>query len=674
VPGRRAGIIGAVAVVTALLACAPGASAAATELTVWSGSISASERPALGVFVSASGKGELLSAKNGKVSKVGTFSPSAGELAKIRSAAIAAGKGPVVSVNPKLKGGAVTTLTVSHGGTQDVAVGINQDSPGFAKLVAALNAALPKSHQLAGASPPATYRAHAAFQPATAPCPPGQQATEIQKDVPLQKAASAGLVKLKPKGGISGDSVAVDGKWKPIKAPVKVTVHVELIPPDDGQDWATTFKNDMALKFGPRTIAGGPNAGQTIEFNFDVRTRPFYGSSPTPCYHQVRISPTPGLRSYTDNSEAVSSGEWSTDDPGTDPGGWSHEVGHILGFPDHYTDNFVLPGGKSIPLPQNGLEGDALKAALKGINPSTGAVKSVPWKGLYNDIMARTGGQFTDAELNYLATHAGLHIHSDPGDILVNKSGGDQNLGVGNVFDMTVPYKGTSHLDGMFGWCIDLHKHVPDPDSAFDVLGPASAQGNAAMDALAKVLAVVAKRVTPENFGYVRGSSDAIWRVTDDSPTSDPDAISILNEAGVSNDATYNAPHFTDPNAASPDTGAITQNGVLPPPPPEETLPDPPPPQLVGVTAPKKVTASKGKAVLTVDVLLANEPDTVGLTVARGAKTVASIPAIASVEGENVHALLLKRAKPGRYTVTATGSASGTVAATFTVKRSKRRR
>jgi len=247
--GWRTGkVVAAAVVLLAVLVVAPSASAAKVEVTFWSGANIDSIQLALGVILHDDGKGELLQAKHGKASTVGSFHPSAGELSAIRAAAVAAAKAPTVNINPNIKGGAYSTLTLDQGGaTPDVAVDVNNDSPQMAALVAALNKALPQSHQLRAAAPPAAYKAHAAGEPSTAPCPPGQSPTDISKDLHLQQAANAGVVKLTPKGEYAGDSIAVDGNWKSVKAPLNVTVHIELVTPDN-QDWASLLQQDLNSK------------------------------------------------------------------------------------------------------------------------------------------------------------------------------------------------------------------------------------------------------------------------------------------------------------------------------------------------------------------------------------------------------------------------------------------
>jgi hypothetical protein len=153
-----------------------------------------------------------------------------------------------------------------------------------------------------------------------------------------------------------------------------------------------------------------------------------------------------------------------------------------------------------------------------------------------------------------------LTIESKPGDLLLNKDGGAQNLAVGAPFELTVEPGKPGHADGLVAYCIDLHHHVPSEGQGFDVLGPAGRRPEPSLQYLQRVLEVAA---TLQATALVEtpGAQDAVWRISDDSSADDGAAILAL--AGIP-DTTFNTPHFVNPNAASPETSAVSPTGVLP--------------------------------------------------------------------------------------------------------------
>lgn len=154
-----------------------------------------------------------------------------------------------------------------------------------------------------------------------------------------------------------------------------------------------------------------------------------------------------------------------------------------------------------------------------------------------------------------------LTVESRPGDILLNKDGANQNLAVGAPFELTVRPGKPGHADGLVAYCIDLRRHSPSEGNGFDVLGLAGEQPQPAMQHLQRVLDVAA-RLQPAALTETAGAQDAVWRITDDSAADE--GAPILALAGVP-EIKFEAPHFPNPNAASPATGAVSQTaGVLP--------------------------------------------------------------------------------------------------------------
>jgi hypothetical protein len=362
-------------------------------------------------------------------------------------------------------------------------------------------------------------------------------------------------------------------------------------------------------------INQGKLNGQPVRFDLNV-VRRSPGEPGRACFHQMRF--TPGQHEHVKTQDfgfTLGGGEL---DP-TNPAGWTHNVLHLAGLPDRYDWFFTDDGGKTVTkIPTSSIELDAAIAALEKLGPipSTGHghLRTRPgWKG---NIMAPrpfTAGLFGEKlfqdDLLFFAKLAQdrIVIHSEPGDLLLNKDPGEQNLVNGASLDLILE-KGDPpiHVDGMVVYCADLDRGVPDEGAVYDVLGPAAEQPDPAMEALARVMKVVAHR-QPGVLRPTPGAQSAIWRITDDGPASTEAAKEILAEAGIPPDADYDAPHFNNPNSGSPNTGAVTPSSVLPPlelgPPPP--LLKPLKPKLRGVSVRPNRVRPRRKAIVSVRLMLA---------------------------------------------------------------------
>src|SRR3954452_24245399 len=177
---------------------------------------------------------------------------------------------------------------------------------------------------------------------------------------------------------------------------------------------------------------------------------------------------------------------------------WAHEAALRLGRRDEYDDVFTTNKGLSFKLPENGLEGDELQAALTplGLDAKLGVVHSVP-HSLYEHDLLGVGGsaRLSPYDLGRLLAGADLDITDVPGDVLLSKDPEAQNFVTGGAFRLRVPRGQSVHVNGLVAYCIDLGRDVPGAGRAgFDVLGPAGELGNEAMDALQRVADVVAAR------------------------------------------------------------------------------------------------------------------------------------------------------------------------------------
>lgn len=649
-------LVGATVTAVAILPVAH--AVAAPHVVVWSGALTPGS-PAQGVELRANGTGRRLTGDaSGAQHVTGSFTPGGSRLAAIRAAASKLlSSGPSVTHAGARDGGYVSVL-LEDGAKRRAVVDTGADSAAVAALLKAFNATLPKGSRLLGASFTGAVAASVRVAPTATPCPAGQNATDVVKNLPMADAAASGLVQLSPKGSFGGDSIAVDGTWKPIKAPATVTVHLEITrAADDATTWAPLVKGKLDAAY-----AGYKVDGQPVTFNFDVVDK---GPGPArACYHEILMHIPNDVRSYvSDLGPAAQGGEWSAPDARA----WAHEVGHLIGVDDHYNDYFhSSKTGANVKLPSNGLEGDALQAALPaGIKASDGRLFSKPWKGYESDLMATGKGRLRQTDLKSIVAGADIAVHDNPGDVLLNKNGADQNMVTGAPFDLRIPKGKTAHVDGMVAYCIDLTKHVPGASghSGFDPLGPAGALGTESMVALQRVVDVVAAR-QPGPLQATPGANDAIWRVSDDSDVGfDASATAILQAAGVPvavADKTYAAPHFADPNAASPQTQALNPAGG--------TLPGLPAPQE-GVLPPANTTptlsalqvqprrlrapAGRGRTFIGAQLTVDGAPDQVSIALVRTRRgrtvTVAQGPAQPVAIGQALLSLVARGLTPGAY-------------------------
>lgn len=498
--------------------------------------------------------------------------------------------------------------------------------------------------------------------PSTAPCPPGQGPTTISKRVSLPEAAKLGAVKLTSKGGYNGDAVAVDATWKPAPVPVTVQIDIEFTGFPGGPSAADVEKS-IEKNLPERTAADGTK----VKFDIVARERG-PGAPPSPCFHQAQLTSDSDFRGEAGEPDGnpmtqPQSGEWPS---GRGEVGdrqiWTHEALHLAGLEDQYVQVFRI-GSKDIPIPDSVDIADPKQveewAKSKGLDPSKGKAGTKPTPGHENDIMGDVFGgkeKLSKADLNKFALIGKnkLTIEAKPGDILLNKDGSAQNLAVGAPFELTVSPGKPGHADGLVAYCIDLRHHVPSEGQGFDVLGPAGAQPEPAMKYLQRVLEVAAQ-LQPAALAETPGAQDAIWRISDDTFLEDGAAIYAM--AGVP-DETFNAPHYTDPNAASPDTRAVSPTGVLPQ--------APPVPFLKQLRAkPAKLPAGKrAKVTLTLQVQAAGDKVSFELQRRSGRewRRVKKLGAKKVKAGKTTLKLTLPAQWPGLIRLVAVGDASSALA------------
>ena len=325
-------------------------------------------------------------------------------------------------------------------------------------------------------------------------------------------------------------------------------------------------------------------------------------------FNQIVVNTQHDFRSGGEHTELGT--EYGINDPGSievstfDPAAWAHETLHLMGLPDKYQDVFQV-GDHRYPLPENGLEGKALADALAkfGVKPNQGYVTANNKPGVApNDIMG-TGsdhGRIVAKDLRALAGFYFIRITGVQGTIS-NKNGQDQNylaenLNGPNRNELLVPPGGTAHADGIYGYCVDLTRHIPNPAKGSTSSETSTSRPTPASQALAKLLSVIISRPhDPTGIFPVAGAQDAIWGITnsDDVFLTD-DGRQPLADAGVDPSQTFSYQHINDPGASSPGSAAYDPaSGALLA--AARTLPQPadrrpPAARLLGLTFPHRVT------------------------------------------------------------------------------------
>ena len=675
---------------------------APVSLVVWAGGVGPGT-PLRGAILQPDGKGRLLSVAPaaraaGKVTVGGAFAPSAAQLKAIRGAAAAAAGAPGVRVANVVAGGSYAAATVRVGSKKASLIGVNAGSAALRHLLAQLNAALPKPARLTA---PAPEPAKSVSGPETAPlpCPEGQNATNISKQLSLKEAANAGILTLKakpvgtgsPLGVAAGDAVAVDLDWAPTPpgTPVVVRVNIEITAPD-GAPWETRLEQAVEGKLaGLRASDGTP-----VKFDLVVKRRAL-GAPRTPCFHQIALQDDPRFASYTrwfhghPFIQRPGSGRWASgkSDPEREALEWTHETLHLAGLHDQYGRVFFSKGGGAFAIPASVDTSDqaALSAWAKSaeVDISHGIIARPDYfPGHRDDIMSccvagvpLSSYRVFQPDIDWFATAGAgrLTVRSSPGDLLLNKNGERQNMGVGAPFEVTATPARRGHADGLVAYCIDANRPFPARGDGYDVLGPAADQPHPGMQALQKVLAEVARR-QPAPLEDTPGALRAVWRVTDDQdPGDDADARAILAAAGIDPAQKFDSPHYTDPNAGSPETAAVTPTETLPRAPASPADPRatrPPRARLAALAvSPRRARAARRPLLLTVRMDLADAGDVVTMRferrVGRGWRDLVRSRRHAFPRGTSLVSVLLPR-PPGSYRVRVTG-AFGSSAAGFSI-------
>jgi hypothetical protein len=425
--------------------------------------------------------------------------------------------------------------------------------------------------------------------------PGAPTAVQVSREVSLAEAAQAGAAKLGAKGGFSGDDVSLELDGKEFKGPITVALKVEFVLPKGKTDAEQKQLNEVVPfereqteielnRLGAKTSKGDP-----VKFKLDWKVaNP--NDPPTPNYQHVTVvdpkkdlsEPDPDFRSQTEGlgvpnvgGEEISA-KFTASDMGM-PAVMAHEMLHLMGIDDHYVDVYRYKG-KDYPLPETGMPPTALKEYLAAHKPPlppppAGRVGSKNMKGYSRcDIMGGTSTRkcrkISPKDLDWFDSQAGTLVRAQPGETLLNKNEGNQNMGIGFESIVFAAPGETTVANGISAYCLDHDRSIPF-EGLFDV-GPKASE-LAGYEGVAKLLAY--------NFANAQASLDdsppamqaAVWNQTDGQPLisiGGPEEVeALMSAAGVGvNTAGTDLPAIANPNAGSPTTGAVGAGGeVLPP-------------------------------------------------------------------------------------------------------------
>ncbi|HEY8583388.1 MAG TPA: hypothetical protein VIL49_10590 [Capillimicrobium sp.] len=524
---------------------------------------------------------------------------------------------------------------------------------------------------------------------ATAFFPGVPPATQITQDLTLQQAAQQGLIKLQAKGGGQGDAVSLELEGKRVRAPITVTLRVEMTSKDRLSPAEREALRDLVPYIQSQTEAELNHVpyttrnGDPVRFTLDYRWRE-PEEAPRGNYHQVLIvdplrdlpEPDKDFRSEVEglvapNSFETTTGTFSTTD--LRPVVLAHESMHLAGLDDRYAD-FYRVGGKDWPMPEQGMSPSAVRNFARTHqprlpSPPAGEViaKNIP-KTEACDMMG-TGAydacrKLSQRDIDWFAAQSGVQVTAQPGDLLLNKSPDKQNLGVGFQTIVFATPGSTTVANGISVYCLDHDRAFP-LDESFDV-GPAASE----MPGYGGVLALLQlnARIATSLDDTTNAMQAALWNLTDAAPLatsgSADEARALMAEAGATeNSVPGGLPAIANPNAGSVDTGAVDASGAVAPTIPAEPATEPP---LVRIAAaqlfPARLRASRATRA---DLLISTVGDVSQLTlrverrVRRSWKEVRTLPGGAPPEaGQTTRSLNLGRLGRGRYRlmVTAAGT------------------
>jgi hypothetical protein len=455
--------------------------------------------------------------------------------------------------------------------------------------------------------------------------PPLPPPTQVSRQLTLQQAAQAGLVKMQAKGGSEGDAVSLELEAKQVHAPIVVTIHAEVTvepgktPEEEGAVRQLTTLIQQQAQADLDRNAYKTSGGDPLSFVLDYRYRT-PEEPPRPNFHQIKIinpnvdleEPDPRYRNAV-NRGAVPNGETPVDATFSSyqlqPSVMAHEAMHLAGIGDRYGDFYVV-GGREYPLPKLGMNPRELKEfaiSHKLPPPPQGHGKSGNEPGTDKCDMMGVGEDLSchklaQRDVDWLASQAGVQVVTTAGESLLDKESERQNFGVAFKTTVFAAPGSTTVAPGVAVYCLDHDRFFP-LTSGFDV-GPQLSELPGYAGA-AKLLALNGANQPGLN-DSVTGMQAAIWNITDGTPLatsgSAEESRALMAQAGVAEDSVPGgSPPIADPNAAAPTTGAIGADGAVLPAIPAQPIASPPPFRFYGAQLyPKKFPPGAAKAQLLV--------------------------------------------------------------------------
>jgi hypothetical protein len=380
--------------------------------------------------------------------------------------------------------------------------------------------------------------------------------------ISLADAVGRGIVTLTSKGNFFGDqmSLTVDNTSGVTASRLTLDLNLDLFGPDATTANANGVRADILAKWDHWSGNGVPIDVQVHENVVSGNSAPGNAG-----YDQILL----GDKNTTPSVAVSATTPTATINSGTAVGAWSvstpeygHEVGHLMGLPDRYTDYRRQPDNSWKP--EGGgssLNTDQLASALGPTYPQfthaeiismlglpSNARITVPLPGHEDDIMGHSDRLPLQSDLNALAAQAGLVVDIPAGQVFTNKDGTAQNLMTTREIHMFIPKGQVRTINGLWVACIDLDKHSPDFGTDFDLAPPISQwTGSPAAAAMQKLL----------DYGNAHALfcddvlQSSIWDISESSGASSAADSALFIAAGVTLPLPDGFPHLSVLNRAS---------------------------------------------------------------------------------------------------------------------------
>ena len=223
-----------------------------------------------------------------------------------------------------------------------------------------------------------------------------------------------------------------------------------------------------------------------------------------------------------------------------------------MGLPDQYSDWLKQPDGNW----KNSKDGNILAPndfvdlynSRKNNHITTNDLDklnlvSIPFEGHQDDFMYEQTNPIRQSDIDKIAAQAGLIIDINPGDIFINKDNSKQNLVVIKSGNLFVKPGETKTLNGIYAACIDHYRLDPDFFAPFIAAPPLNTwNGIKAATPLFKLVQYI------DSLGYYCNwfddyfAQEAIWRITDNTLPTDSLGDSLLANAGIDFNKTFDFP------------------------------------------------------------------------------------------------------------------------------------